>query len=331
MTKISLVILRTAAVASCALLIFYSISSLLSNYEWRQNVSFWGEKNSFDWSQPREKPDLDKEILFFNRIPKTGSEMFVLLMTWLQRRNSFTHLRLRSNDRNLTPDQQLSLVSEMKTRMQAAAPAQRVSFDRHLHFTDFAALGVPRVSYFSMVREPIEKLTSRFYYARATPRPLGYTPPGRALPPREPPPYATLEECVAARHPACTFERGRHYDLTIAYFCGHAPYCTELSNEAAYEEAERNLVRHFSVVGVLEELNATLALLENKLPKYFSGVTELYHQDLGAPHLNKNYQRPQNLSSSAEAELRANLSLELRFYETVRDRLLHQASQLYVH
>lgn len=41
-------------------------------------------------------PTNEKEILFFFRVPKTGSEMTVLLLQWLQGVNNFRHVRLQN-------------------------------------------------------------------------------------------------------------------------------------------------------------------------------------------------------------------------------------------
>jgi hypothetical protein len=40
-------------------------------------------------------PELSDHVVFFNRVPKTGSEMLVLLLQWLQGMNGFRHIRLR--------------------------------------------------------------------------------------------------------------------------------------------------------------------------------------------------------------------------------------------
>jgi hypothetical protein len=53
-----------------------------------------------------------------------------------------------------------------------------------------------------------------------------------------------------------------------------------LNEQRALERAKANVERYFPVVGILEELNATLALLENRLPYFFRGVQEIYFQDL---------------------------------------------------
>ena len=41
--------------------------------------------------------------------------------------------------------------------------------------------------------------------------------------------YQTFEECIADSaidSDECSFVTGRHYDLQIAYFCGHERHCT---------------------------------------------------------------------------------------------------------
>ena len=50
-----------------------------------------------------------RHVLFFNRVPKCGSEMLVLLLQWLQARNGFRHVRLKNTvKRYLTTDQQVT-------------------------------------------------------------------------------------------------------------------------------------------------------------------------------------------------------------------------------
>jgi hypothetical protein len=43
-----------------------------------------------------DQPEKVQEILFFFRVPKTGSEMTVLLLQWLQGINGFRHVRLQN-------------------------------------------------------------------------------------------------------------------------------------------------------------------------------------------------------------------------------------------
>ncbi|KAL1429462.1 hypothetical protein MTO96_016302 [Rhipicephalus appendiculatus] len=50
----------------------------------------------------------------------------------------------------------------------------------------------------------------------------------------------------------------------------------------ALDRARRNIERYFPVVGVLEDLNMTLALLEKHVPLFFRGATALYQKNGGA-------------------------------------------------
>lgn len=54
-------------------------------------------------------PELSDHILFFNRIPKCGSEVLILLMQWLQGANNFQHVRLKGgNKRDLSRLEQVN-------------------------------------------------------------------------------------------------------------------------------------------------------------------------------------------------------------------------------
>ncbi|XP_071549761.1 uronyl 2-sulfotransferase homolog pip-like isoform X2 [Panulirus ornatus] len=264
-------------------------------------------------------------VLFFNRVPKTGSEMLVLLLQWLQGQNTFRHFRLKNSVRRyLSNDEQMDLVAQVKEKIHEATEP-RVSFDRHVYFTNFTSMGIKMPLYLNLVRDPVEKVASRFYYARATPRPGAATP--RGYQPATPPQHATLEECFFSQGDDCTFHPGNHYDLTIPYFCGHEDYCRELNNAAALRLAKQHVEEWYQVVGVLEDINATLSVLQHRLPEFFYGVVDLYYNELLAPHHNKNRHRPKT-SPEVEAALRKNLSLEYDFYNFVRQRLNLQYQQL---
>ncbi len=85
-------------------------------------------------------------------------------------------------------------------------------------------------------------------------------------------------------------------------FCGHDYYCAEFNSERALRQAKENVERYYSVVGVIEEVNKTLAVLEAAIPEVFSGTA---HKLFGAEG------RPVGRSRSAgrpDRELEALLS-----------------------
>ena len=44
----------------------------------------------------------------------------------------------------------------------------------------------------------------------------------------------------------------------------------------ALQRAKKSVERHYAVVGVLEDLNSTLTVLENYIPLFFRGATQVY-------------------------------------------------------
>lgn len=55
--------------------------------------------------------ELSGHILFFNRIPKSGSEMLLLLIQWLQGWNNFRHVRLKDDGKpKINRSEQVSLI-----------------------------------------------------------------------------------------------------------------------------------------------------------------------------------------------------------------------------
>lgn len=53
-----------------------------------------------------------------------------------------------------------------------------------------------------------------------------------------------------------------------------------INEEWAYDRAKANVEKYYSVVGVLEEVNATIEVFENKMKYFFKGVQSLYYRDL---------------------------------------------------
>ena len=44
--------------------------------------------------------------------------------------------------------------------------------------------------------------------------------------------------------------------------------------------AKENVEKHYAVVGVLEELNKTLTVLEHYVPRFFNGAKDIYYSKL---------------------------------------------------
>uniref|UniRef100_T1J8P9 Uncharacterized protein n=1 Tax=Strigamia maritima TaxID=126957 RepID=T1J8P9_STRMM len=71
-----------------------------------------------------------------------------------------------------------------------------------------------------------------------------------------------------------------------------------------------------------------MAVLEHKLPQFFSGMTHMLYNELVVPKMNKNLERPRDVSEDLQNELRANLTMEYELYDYAKQRLLNQFAQI---
>ena len=65
-------------------------------------------------------------------------------------------------------------------------------------------------------------------------------------------------------------------DLPTAYLCGQESFCREVGSREALARAKRNVEQAYPVVGLLEQLDATLTILEARLPGFFRLARNLY-------------------------------------------------------
>ena len=101
-----------------------------------------------------------------------------------------------------------------------------------------------------------------------------------------------------------------------------------MANRAAINQAKQNVEASYVVVGVLEELNMSLAVLEHSLPGFFQGVESLYHLELGQPHRNRQG-RAGSISPQARQLLGERLAMEQVDSHTVTQSHSHAVSQLH--
>ncbi|XP_077498248.1 heparan sulfate 2-O-sulfotransferase pipe [Amblyomma americanum] len=258
-----------------------------------------------------------KVRLLYNRVPKCGSTTLLTLLRRLSTSNGFQHLHCRIYDKRLlTHDQQAQFVEEVTS---AKAPC---SYDRHVYFLDFEKFGQANPAYVNIIRDPVDRIASSFYYSRAIAARRSDPTRRKARWLRE-----KFEDCVERGADGCSFQEGKsHRSLMVPYFCGHDPRCLLVQNSWALDRARQNIERHFSVVGVLEDLNLTLALLEWHIPRFFRGATELYRKS--GLHKNRNRSGPSRVAQWVRDLLHRNLSLEFELYDIVRQRLHAQRSLL---
>jgi len=209
---------------------------------------------------------------------------------------------------------------------------QKTLYVEHTHFVNISS---PKVAYINLIRDPLKRVNSVYCYARDLTKKFGQkqlqahhsnetlskkwlsTPLGECIH------ESSISHCVTS------------YNLfiTIKYFCGTHHTCYSPNTDAAVEQAIANIDQFYSVVGVLEEIDKTLAVMEEKLPGYFRGAGQSYEElvSQGSHVRNKCKADLEPLQDTKDPEyqlLREYLKREYQLYNYVRDKLDQQYSDI---
>ncbi|XP_025972258.2 heparan sulfate 2-O-sulfotransferase 1 [Dromaius novaehollandiae] len=218
---------------------------------------------------PRQDVTVDEEddvVIIYNRVPKTASTSFTNIAYDLCAKNKYhvLHINTTKNNPVMSLQDQVRFVKNV-TSWKEMKPG---FYHGHVSYLDFAKFGVKKKPiYINVIRDPIERLVSYYYFLR-----FGddYRPGLRR---RKQGDKKTFDECVAAGGSDCAPEK---LWLQIPFFCGHSSECWNVGSRWALEQAKYNLINEYFLVGVTEELEDFIMLLEAALPRFFRGATELY-------------------------------------------------------
>uniref|UniRef100_A0A803T8M0 Heparan sulfate 2-O-sulfotransferase 1 n=1 Tax=Anolis carolinensis TaxID=28377 RepID=A0A803T8M0_ANOCA len=225
------------------------------------------QRHTVDSSRSDVVPDEDENVvIIYNRVPKTASTSFTNIAYDLCARNKYhvLHINTTKNNPVMSLQDQVRFVKNV-TSWKEMKPG---FYHGHISFLDFAKFGVKKKPvYINVIRDPIERLVSYYYFLR-----FGddYRPGLRR---RKQGDKKTFDECVAAGGSDCAPEK---LWLQIPFFCGHSSECWNVGSRWALEQAKYNLINEYFLVGVTEELEDFIMLLEAALPRFFRGATELY-------------------------------------------------------
>ncbi|KQS44235.1 uncharacterized protein Dere_GG13413, isoform F [Drosophila erecta] len=275
------------------------------------------------------------DFVFFNRVPKVGSQSLMELMARLGKINGFTHARNKGSAHEtivMNRQRQNDLIAELLTR-----PKPHI-YSQHIAYINFTRFHLPKPIYINLIRDPIDRIISWHYYIRA---PWYYRDMKAKLgdkaidTPSDEFMNLDLDTCVRNQDPHCTFTQmqvknpvGDHRRQTL-FFCGmNQKLCMPFNSEAAMQKAKRTVETEYAVVGTWEDTNITLSVLEAYIPRFFRNAKVAYY--LGKDRLSRVNRNnvTRIVSDETRLILRKNLTNEIEFYEFCKQRLYLQYAAL---
>jgi hypothetical protein len=315
--------------------------AVLLGLSYQRYLSVRSELGQFRITNLNNTANADQEGLIFNRVPKVGSETIWSLIDRLAFKNGFNSFsdsmevknqRGGENNYLATREQRESYVKILLENC-----TKPYSYVKHLNFLDLTEFGLQNPVYINFVRHPVDRVISWYYYKRSPWHivQVDKTTNVTNLHDRAPPLQElkmTFEECVRSGYYECVYNKGQgiyssyfggsHYSQ-IAFFCGNGPECDGFETPEALAKAKDNVEKYFAVVGVLEDMDRSLELLENYVPRFFRDARSVYKELMRATHVNKNIFKPKTPSDIRQS-LMANFSMEIEFYEYCKQRLNRQ-------
>ncbi|XP_022910986.1 heparin sulfate O-sulfotransferase [Onthophagus taurus] len=224
--------------------------------------------------------DVDDVVVIYNRVPKTGSTSFVGVAYDLCKKNNFhvIHVNITANNHRLSLPNQYKLVNNI-TKWSDMKPAL---YHGHFAYLDFTKFSKHKPMYINIIRKPLDRLVSYYYFLR-------YGDDFRPhLVRRKHGDTMTFDECVSKSQPDCD---PNNMWLQIPFFCGHTANCLKPGNKWALQEAKKNLINNYLLVGVTEDIESFINILELTIPRLFIGAMDYFN------HSNKS-----NLRKTAHKE-----------------------------
>ena len=154
--------------------------------------------------------------------------------------------------------------------------------------------------------------------------------------------YTDFDECCKDKHIDCFYQENRRDRFQYSFFCGNSRECYFYNYKPALQLAKYNVENHYAVVGLAEDMELTIKIMEKYLPRYFKNAAQIYNRehlanfsnvgfnkDTNTVLINKNpHSKPVQNSTRKLLMNHPVFKLEYDFYNFVKQRLYVQAKHL---
>lgn len=263
-----------------------------------------------DLPKGRVYPCRRRQVVFYNSVPKTGGTTLQRQFAHLSDNNDidFYGIKTVNNYPRLSLRYQYSLVWNITQR----TTQKPLVVQGHTAHIDFGQFGAFEPIYITVLREPLDRLLSQYYYKRNGDDYMkNWVWDKRNK--RE-----SFDDCVANHHADCAT---RHLWVQIPHLCGQNPACWEVNSEWALKEAKRKLLTKYFLVGVTEQMQSFIDVLDANLPDVFEGLAINYEKDSKGNHLRKTLNKEAITNSTIDAiKSSKTYQMERELYDFAQDQ-----------
>ncbi|XP_066288201.1 uronyl 2-sulfotransferase-like [Branchiostoma lanceolatum] len=284
--------------------------------KWRHSEAQIRRQQGLDIWARRNHSYHDVTNVLYNRLPKCGSNTMKVLIRELKNRNRFQFFEDKEYGMKALPTELLRQFVQMVDKL----PRPSI-YEKHIYYVDFQTFGKQQPTYINLVRDPLERRISGYYYMR-----FGRIEGNQKEKRTEEERAQTFDDCVLNNLWECD-EFGPKTFIMTQFFCGQESICMEPS-QMAVERAKENIRRHYAVVGVLEEFSSFLRVLEVVMPQFFRGAQDTWRE---AESKQMEHQKTAiKIPPSEESReiMRQRLHLDYQVYDFIKERFHMQKTQL---
>ncbi|XP_072023794.1 uronyl 2-sulfotransferase-like [Amphiura filiformis] len=262
-----------------------------------------------------------RHLIVYNRVPKCGSRTMVSLLkeqfttttgTWIMQN------KISQRNGDLSDDKRLILTKGGILQLVQNTSSLPAVIHGHFRFMPIERSKHP--VYMSIIRDPLARMVSTYYFIRFGD---GQIPDRhlKQLNARIRPEHfnMTFDDCVLQELNACV-SPGK-VSTQISYFCGIHPNCSQPS-EWSLEQAKKHIDKEYLLVGIMEDFESTVMILERLAPDLFHGlVTEFMNPTTdNTTTVTKSHKGPLP-SKKVRAIMMTKLDMEYQLYNFVKNKL----------
>lgn len=168
-----------------------------------------------------------KDLLFFNWVPRVGGEVFIEFLNILAEEHGSISATAPTGS-SLSP--RYSKYFQEDLAKDILKIENYSSFSMHMNFINFTEFDFPRPIYINLIRDPVERVISWFYFRRSpwvTAQMFKKTRTFFPIPWYK----KTFEDCVLRGDPECQYIPGSDFEKNVdhrrqtLFFCGNSKDC----------------------------------------------------------------------------------------------------------